>query len=142
MSGVASISSRSQIVTLNEPRVGLTSQIVILNKKRGTNLKYQPFAFTEHGIAMLSSVLRSPRAVQMNILIVRAFVRIRELIATHKEFAIRVEKLEKAHAQTGAVMEVLIEDIEKLGKDTHCIKNPPLPKKHRMGFYVEKGGKQ
>src|ERR1043165_5205454 len=72
--------SRSQIVILNRPeerRNRLRSQIVTLKKARGTHRKYQPYAFTEHGILMLSSVLKSPRAVQVNIQIMRTFVRLR-----------------------------------------------------------------
>lgn len=53
-----------------------------------------PYAFTEHGVAMLSSVLNSERAVQMNILIIRAFVKMREILATHKDLTARMEKLE------------------------------------------------
>src|SRR5258707_11209942 len=52
--------------------------------------RYMPFAFTEHGVAMLSSVLSSDRAVQMNILIVRAFIRLRDILATHKHLARRL----------------------------------------------------
>lgn len=74
----------------------LRSQFVTLEKGRGRYRKYRPYAFTEHGVAMLSSVLRSKRAVRMNILIIRAFVQIRELLATNKELAARVEKLEPA----------------------------------------------
>ena len=55
-----------------------------------------PYAFTEHGVAMHSSVLKSGRAVQMSILIIRAFVRMRELLASHKHLAGRVEKLESS----------------------------------------------
>ena len=55
-----------------------------------------PYAFTEHGVAMLSVVLASERAVKMSVLIIRAFVRMRELIANHKELAMRVEKIEDA----------------------------------------------
>jgi hypothetical protein len=62
-----------------------------------------PFAFTEHGIAMLSSVLKSTRAVQMNILIIRAFIKLRDLLATHKEVAARLEKLETAQKQHASV---------------------------------------
>src|SRR5579859_1250740 len=65
----------------------LRSKIVTLEKGRGRHSKYASFAFTEHGVAMLSSILRSKRAVAMNILIVRAFVRLRELLATHKDRA-------------------------------------------------------
>ena len=60
------------------------SQIVILNKTRGANIKYQPYAFTEHGILMLSSVLKSQRAVQVNIQIMRTFVRLRQMLASNE----------------------------------------------------------
>ena len=60
------------------------SQIVILNKTRGGNIKYQPYAFTEHGILMLSSVLKSQRAVQVNIQIMRTFVRLRQMLASNE----------------------------------------------------------
>ena len=64
-----------------------------------------PYAFTEHGVAMLSSVLNSERAVQLNILIIRAFVRLRELMATHKDLARKIDQLEasqKQHSRTRA----------------------------------------
>ncbi len=57
--------------------------------------RYLPFAFTEHGVAMLSSVLRSPRAVQMNILIVRAFIKIREILSSNKDLAHQIEELQR-----------------------------------------------
>lgn len=57
--------------------------------------RYLPYAFTEHGVAMLSSVLRSPRAVQMNILIVRAFIKIREILASNKDLAGKIEELQR-----------------------------------------------
>jgi hypothetical protein len=116
----------------------LRSQIVILDSGRGKYPKYAPFAFTEHGVAMLSSVLRSPRAVQMNIAIMRAFVRMRELVATNKEFAVRIDKLERNHQQTNSVLEVLIEDIGNLSKEIDWIKNPPLKPKRRIGYIVGK----
>ncbi|HTC79315.1 MAG TPA: hypothetical protein VK657_11925, partial [Terriglobales bacterium] len=58
-----------------------------LEKGRGRYSKYAPYAFTELGVAMLSSVLNSARAIQMNIVIMRAFVRLREVLATHKALA-------------------------------------------------------
>lgn len=63
--------------------------------KRGQHSKYFPRVFTEQGVAMLSSVLRSPRAVQVNIAIIRAFVRLRRLLASHKDLAQRLDALEK-----------------------------------------------
>jgi len=83
-------SLRSQFVTLdNSKKVIPRSQFVILES--GKNVKYLPYAFTEQGVAMLSSVLRSKRAIQVNIAIMRAFVRLKQVLATHKELA---EKLE------------------------------------------------
>lgn len=121
-----------------DERQSLRSHIVTLEKGRGKYSKYMPLAFTELGIAMLSSVLRSPRAIQANIMIMRAFVHMRELVATNKELAVRVEKLENNHDRTESILEILVEDIEKLSKEIDWIKNPPLKPKHRMGFYVEK----
>lgn len=72
-----------------EEASALRSQFVTLAKDRGRYSKYRPYAFNEHGVAMLSSVLRSKRGVQMNILIIRAFVQIRELLASNKELADR-----------------------------------------------------
>ena len=109
----------------------MRSQTVTASKR---NIKYQRLAFTEHGVAMLSSVLRSPRAVQINISIIRAFIRMRELMLTSKDIADRIEKLETSHQRTGDVIEILVEDIDKLAKEIHWIKNPPLPRKHPIGF--------
>ena len=125
-------------ISMREARF-MRSQSVTASKR---NVRYQPLAFTEQGVAMLSSVLRSPRAVQMNIAIMRAFVRMRELVETHKEFAHRIEKLERGHERTGSVIEVLVEDIDKLSKEIHWIKNPPVPSKHPIGFVVHKGSKK
>lgn len=72
-----------------EEVASLRSQIVISNIGRGGR-RYLPYAFTEHGVAMLSSVLNSKRAVQMNILIIRAFVKLRELLASHKDLADKI----------------------------------------------------
>ena len=91
--------------------------------------RYLPYAFTEHGVAMLSSVLRSPRAIQMNILIVRAFVRMRELLASHKELAVRVERLEAAQREHSSVISILAEEID----DMKCLPEPP---KRPIGFQI------
>ena len=72
----------------------LRSQIVI--SKRGGR-RYLPYAFTEQGVAMLSSVLRSKRAIRVNIAIMRTFVRLRQILATHKELA---QKLEDSRRNT------------------------------------------
>jgi hypothetical protein len=69
----------------------LRSQIVTLDTGRGQHRKYLPYAFTEQGVAMLSSVLRSKQAVNVNIEIMRAFVRLRELLATHEDLANKLD---------------------------------------------------
>jgi hypothetical protein len=114
----------------------MRSQIVTSSKRK---LQYHRLAFTEHGVAMLASVLRSPRAVQTSVSIIRAFIRMRELIAANADVAARLEKLETTQGRTSDVIEMLVEDIDKLAKEIHWIKNPPLPRKHPIGFVVDKG---
>ena len=89
----ATSSLRSQAVIL-EPAPRLRSQSATLKPGRGQHRKYLPYAFTEQGVAMLSSVLRSPRAVEVNIQVMRAFVRLRQLLSEHRELAERLVKLE------------------------------------------------
>lgn len=85
---------------------------------------------------MLSSVLRSPRAIQTNVMIMRAFVRTRELIAANQELADRVNKLEQSHDRAVSVMEVLIEDIENIAAEVKRMKALPPTKKGHYGFKV------
>ena len=73
--------------------------------------RYLPYAFTEHGVLTLSSVLSSERDVQMNIAIVRAFVKLRELLATNKGFAVRLKQLEASLDQHVSVINSLAEEI-------------------------------
>lgn len=79
------------------------SQIVTLNKTRGTNIKYQPYAFTEHGILMLSSVLKSQRAVQVNIEIMRTFVRLRQMLASNQTLIEPLTSWKKTMTQSSAL---------------------------------------
>ncbi len=89
-----------------EEALSLRSQNAILKSGRGQQRKYVPRAFTEHGILMLSSVLRSERAVQVNIAIMRAFVRLRELAASHAQLrklnALRLSKITDCDLRKGA----------------------------------------
>ncbi|MCK4343990.1 MAG: ORF6N domain-containing protein [Candidatus Aminicenantes bacterium] len=73
----------------------LRSQFVTL--KRGQHSKYPPFAFTEQGVAMLSGILNSDRAIKVNIAIMRTFVQLRKLLQTHKELANKIDKLEQKY---------------------------------------------
>lgn len=81
-------------LTLDEYKA-LRSQFVTL--KRGQHSKYPPFAFTEQGVAMLSGILNSDRAIQVNIAIMRTFVQIRTIMETNKELATKIEKLEEKY---------------------------------------------
>jgi hypothetical protein len=74
----------------------LRSQIVTLNSGTGKHRKYLPLAFTEHGVAMLSGILRSDTAIRMNILIIRAFIQIRHLALEHQDLKTRINELEKS----------------------------------------------
>src|ERR1700694_4050222 len=94
-----------------EEAESLRSQFVTASRR---NVRYQPYAFTEHGVAMLSAVLNSQRAVQMSILIVRAFVKMRELLASHNDLAARVEKLEAAQKKHGSIIGILAEEIDEM----------------------------
>jgi DNA repair exonuclease SbcCD ATPase subunit len=92
----------------------LRSQLVILEKGRGRYSKYAPPAFTEHGVAMLSSVLNSERAMQMNILIIRAFVKLREMLATHKDLARKIEDLERRQKEHGRQLAAVYSIVKRL----------------------------
>lgn len=89
--------------------------------------RYKPLAFTEQGVAMLSSVLRSSQAIEVNIAIMRAFVKLRQMIATHKELAEKIEEMEKKYDHKFAVV---FEAIKQL-------MTPPEKPKRRIGFAVE-----
>src|SRR5437016_180601 len=112
-----------------EEAKSLRFQIGTSNVGRGGR-RYLPYAFTEHGVAMLSSVLNSDRAVQMNIIIIRAFVRMRELLTTHKDLAEKIEKLERTQKQHGSILVAVVQDIQKLKTP------PPQPPRRRIGFHV------
>jgi hypothetical protein len=100
----------------------LRSQFVTSNRRGGR--RYLPLAFTEQGVAMLSSVLHSPRAVQVNIAIMRAFVKLREILATHRELARRLDELEsKYDKQFRAVFDAIRE-----------LMTPPPKPRRRIGF--------
>src|SRR5258708_3216258 len=78
-----------------DEQAALRFQSGTLKSGRGQHRKYLPYAFTEQGVAMLSSVLQSERAVEVNIAIMRAFVRLRQILSTNKELAAKLEKMER-----------------------------------------------
>jgi len=122
---------------IDDEYANLKSQIVI--SSWGGARRANPYAFTEHGVAMLSSVLRSDRAVLMNIVIIRAFVKMRELLATNKALAQRIEQLTATVKDHAALFDIVIQDIQKLdqkfSKEVRRLKNPRR-RKPRIGFHV------
>ena len=106
----------------------LRSQSVISNAPGRGGRRYAPYAFTEQGVAMLSTVLNSPRAIAVNIEIMRAFVRLRLILASNKELARRLDRLE---AKTDAKFTTVFEAIRQLMA-------PPESKKRPMGFVSAK----
>ena len=103
---------RSQFVTSKEDRKGL---------------RYPPMAFTEQGVAMLSSVLKSPRAVQVNIAIMRTFVQLREMLAGNAQLARQLEELEKKYDRQ---FKVVFDAIRQL-------MTPSVPKRKQIGFHAK-----
>ncbi len=105
------------------------SQFAISNSGAKMGFRKRPLAFTEQGVAMLSSVLHSDRAVEVNIAIMRAFVRLRELVSTNKDLARRLDELEKKYDEN---FRVVFDAIRQL-------MDPPAPtgKKRRIGFHEQ-----
>jgi hypothetical protein len=117
---------RSQIVTSSEDKKLLRSQFVTSNPRGGA--RYRPYAFTEQGVAMLSSVLRSSRAVEVNIAIMRTFVQLRRLMDGNADLARKIESLEKKYDEQFSVVFAAIKQLI----------TPPEPAKKRIGFHPEK----
>jgi hypothetical protein len=107
----------------------LRSQSVTSKNPGRGGRRYAPYAFTEQGVAMLSSVLNSPRAIAVNIEIMRAFVRLRELIASSKELAAKLDQLEKKLSHHDQAITGIMQAIRQL-------MTPPEAKKRPIGFVV------
>lgn len=121
-------------LTLEEARELMHSRSQSVTLKRGTNIKYRPYAFTEHGALMTANVLNSPRAAEMSVFVVRAFIKMRETLAGSKTLALKLSELEnhltmRLNIHEKAIVHVLGE-IKKL--------MPPYPEpekpKRTIGF--------
>ena len=106
----------------------MVSQNVIPSKRALGG--YLPYAFTEQGVATLSGILRSKRAIQVNIAIMRAFVKLRQILSTHKELAHKLKELERKTEKHDTEIQAIFEAIRQLMK-------PPEQPKRRIGFYRE-----
>jgi hypothetical protein len=103
----------------------LRSQYAILKTGgRGQHKKYFPYAFTEQGVAMLSGVLRSQRAIDVNIAIMRAFVKLRHAVLAHQGIARRVEKLEGKVSMHDTDIRLITQDIRDLKKERASAEKP------------------
>ena len=96
--------------------------------------RYLPYVFTEQGVAMLSSVLSSDRAIEVNIAIMRVFVRLREYLATHRDLARKLEDVERTQQEHGAHIRQIYDCIDRL------LEPAPVPPGRRIGFAAPSDG--
>lgn len=115
-------------LTLEEAKavLSLRSQIVIL--KRGQHLKYLPYVFTEHGVVILANVLKSPVAIRASIQVVRAFVHLRQFLATNQQLARKIEALEKKVGKHDVDLQGILAMLRKL------LEPPALAPRRSFGF--------
>jgi hypothetical protein len=111
---------RSQFVTLNE---------AVPDSRRGRHLKYLPYAFSEHGALMAANVLRSPRAMQMSVIVVQTFVRLSRLAVSMDALARRVEELGRATSENSEQIKEIFDAIREL-------MTPPEPPRREIGFHT------
>ena len=118
---------RSQIVTSNAG--GMRSQIVTASDK--SNVRFLPYAFTEHGVIMAATVLNSPDAVRMSVFVVRAFVKMREYLMNRAELEKRLAVIEKTLLSHDAALRDVYQKIRPL------LLAPPEPLRKQIGFQVK-----
>ena len=113
---------------LNKEEASGLSRSQFVTLKRGQNIKYLPHAFTENGVAMLSSVLNSERAIQVNIQIMRTFTKIREMLIQHKDLKHKIEEMEKKY---DSQFKIVFNAIKEL-------MSQPEKTVRKIGFKIEK----
>jgi hypothetical protein len=106
------------------------SQIATLKSGRGQNIKYRPYAFTEHGAIQAANVLNSARAIAMGVYVVRAFVQLRELLASNTALARKLNELEGKLKNHDETITAILSAIREL-------MNPPPPKRRPIGFTAD-----
>ena len=115
-------------VLAKEEADSLRSQIATLKKGRGQHSKYSPYAFTEHGAIMAATILNSPGAIEMSIFVVRAFVKLREMLIQHKDLKYKIEEMEKKY---DSQFKIVFNAIKELMA-------PPEKQVRKIGFKIEK----
>jgi hypothetical protein len=114
----------------------LRSQFATLETGRGRHRKYLPYVFTEHGAIMAATILNSPRAIEMSVYVVRAFVQLREMLASNKELARRFAQLE---TRLDKKLTTHDEAIAAILAAIRQLMNPPAPKRRGIGFTATLG---
>ncbi len=120
-------SLRSQFATSN-PAPGMRSQFATASKR---NVRYLPYAFTEHGALMAANILNSPRAVAMSVYVIRAFVKIREGLAANAAILKRLAEIDKTLLLHDAALHDIFQKLRPL------LEPPPLPPKPEIGFHIK-----
>jgi hypothetical protein len=114
-------------LTLEEGKAVQRSRSQIATLKRGLNIKYRPYVFTEHGTVMLANVLRSPVAIRASIQVVRAFVHLRKMLASNDDLARKIEALERKVGKHDTDLQAVLNALHRL------LQPPPAPKRP-IGF--------
>ena len=117
--------TRTEVETLNRSQIATGSQ-------KHRDPRFPPFAFTEHGAIMAATILNSPRAVEMSVFVVRAFVRLRELLASNTALARKLNELEGKLKHHDEAIAAILSAIREL-------MNPPPPKRRGIGFTADLG---
>ncbi len=115
-------------LTLEEGKAVMLSRSQIATLKRGQNIKYAPHVFREHGAVMLVNVLRSRVAIRASIQVVRAFVHLRQMLATHDDLARNIDAIERRVGRHDVELQEVLRILRKL------LEPPPVPPKRSLGF--------
>jgi hypothetical protein len=117
-----------------EETSSLRSQFATLKVGRGQHRKYMPYVFTEHGAIMAATILNSPHAIEMSVYVVRAFVQLREVLASNKELARRFAQLE---TRLDKKLTTHDEAIAAILSAIRQLMHPPVPKRRPIGFTAD-----
>jgi hypothetical protein len=119
----------------SEAKSILTSRSQFATLKQGGNIKYLPYAFTEHGAVMLASILNSPTAVKASILVVRAFVQLRRMSGINSTLAIKIAELENKYGKHDRAIQTIVKILKALIEPPL---DPPEPQSDPIGFRANK----